>query len=119
MVASYRLTKRSLRDCAMLIGFMCLWMSTVGTVHHHDDELILGSHSTTPDQSLRHAPPPGPDDICAACEWEQAFRSAPAISVSAVFEAFRPIQYASVCRPIYHLRPFRYISLRAPPSPLS
>lgn len=102
------------RRTATVIGLICLWLSTVGALHH--DEIIGVHPSTHPQAVLGHFGLLADSGPCTACEWEQMIGSSQTVQVTVLtLPALITRQTVDrLVQPVI-LRHFSYASLRAPP----
>ena len=109
------------RRTALIVGLICLWLSTAGALHHDDLFGIM-----VPPASVHHSHrigvvgaivDPGP---CVACEWQQTVGSSQTAHVSIVTVPIsEPLARIDRLTGPTFIRHFDYASLRAPPVALS
>ena len=103
---------------ALLLAFVCLWISGGAVLHHTDDDALTVQTFTVGHAALHHAASLPPPASCAACQWEQTL---PTLTASAPAVAALPLArvvFAPGLTLALHLRPARPAG-RGPPCPLS
>lgn len=107
------------RRTAVLVGLICIWLSTVGALHH--DEVLPFVLAKASQSKLHKAVPVTPNGPCTACEWEQTLGTSntpPALVVIMMPGVYACVLGERASAPII-TRYFDYTSLRAPPVALS
>lgn len=102
------------RRTAIVVGLICLWLSTVGSMHH--DEVLgfaANPHSRATIGRTIPLPQQGP---CVACEWEQMTGAShtPTLTMLMLPGVQALALIPRLAAPIIQ-RHFDYTSLRAPP----
>ena len=109
-----------LRAAALLLAFVCLWISGGAVLHHtSDDDVLTVQTYAVGHSALRHALPTPPPAPCAACQWEQTLPTLPAPAPSVAALPLCRLSLTAALPGFLHLRPFDYTALRGPPAPLS
>ncbi len=108
-----------LRAAALLLAFVCLWISGGAVLSHTDaDDTLTVQTYAAGHSALHHALPAPPPVPCAACQWEQTLPALPAPAPSVAALPLCRFSFAAALPPVLHLRPAN-TATRGPPSPLS
>lgn len=70
MFFSRRHSNITRRTAAWLLMLVCVWMGTVGVLHH-TETFAVASHGLA---GMHRQTAAAPGDICAACEWTQGLQ---------------------------------------------
>ncbi len=101
---------------ALLLAFVCLWISGGAVLHHTDDDDSGLLQTFAAGKSLlSHAAPALPTLPCAACQWEQNVPPLDAPGIAVVQLPFSRTTFAPLLPLTLHLRCFDYTTLRGPP----
>ena len=105
------------RRFVLALALICLWISTIGTAHHDDNDLATVRsyivHHSTMQQA---ATDPGPD-FCVACAWEQALANGHTPNMPPqVAPRFDVAPAATISASPLHVRIVTHSSPRAPPA---
>ena len=106
------------RRTALVVGLICLWLSTAGSLHH--DELFNFVSHRAGQSTLRQVGPITQHGPCVACEWEQMVGASQTVDVATFMMPglVAPEPPERLAANLI-LRQFDYTSLRAPPVSLS
>lgn len=104
---------------ALLLAFVCLWISGGAVLHHTDaDDTLTVRTYAVGHSALRHTAPVPPPVPCAACQWEQTLPTLPAPAPPVVALPLCRLSFAAALPPVLHLRPAN-TATRGPPCQLS
>jgi hypothetical protein len=118
MLSQNRKAQPILRKVALVLAFVCFWMSAIATLHHTDNFDSSATFATT-HNSLHGVTAPAQDIPCVAHQWMDAWHTLHGDGLSVAAQPILCVRLAVHPTPL--LRPIhvQYASLRAPPVTLS
>ena len=104
------------RKTAAIVGLICIWLSTVGALHH--DEVLPFTLAKATQSQLHKTVPVAPSGPCTACEWEQTLGTSntPPALVLIMMPGVHACLLRERASALIITRYFDYTSLRAPPA---